>query len=158
MNISKVFRSLVLFFVILPLAISFQGCADSGISNEKLEAYKRVQLVQLPRCDCEVYGSDAIRYQEWYATPTNMLLTMKSGDHFISDYHFPFKELKVGGIIGYRMAKDGIAITDRIVRIEKDQYRKTYLVTKGDNNYKEGPFRIYEANYHGKVLCMVRCS
>lgn len=158
MKLNNGVKILVLFFIVLLLTISFQGDGNSCISNEKLEAYKSVQLAPLPSCDCEIYRSDMIRYQEWYATSESMLPIMKPGDHFFSDYHFPFKELKVGDVIAYRMAKDEITITHRVVRIEQDKYRKTYLVTKGDNNYEEDPFRIYEVNYYGKVLCLARCD
>lgn len=158
MKLDNGVKILVLFFIVLLGAISFQGCVGSEVSKEKLESYKSVQLTPLPVCECEIYRSDMIRYQEWYATSESMLPIMRPGEHFYSDYHFPFKELKVGDIIAYRMAKDEIAITHRIVKIEIDQYRKTYLVTKGDNNYEEDPFRIYEVNYYGKVLCMARCN
>ena len=126
------------------------------VSGENIESYQKVQLTNLPACDCESNYVGDYRYQEWYATSGSMLPNMRPGEHFISDYQYPFKDIKVGDIIAFRVEKDSVAITHRVIRIEKDEYRKTYLVTKGDNNEYEDPWRIYPVRYYGKLLCKVR--
>ena len=60
-------------------------------------------------------------------------------------------EIKIGDIISYKIAGYDYALVHRVVAIGNDE-DGIYFVTKGDNYYKEDPYRVRFSQVEGIVV------
>lgn len=61
------------------------------------------------------------------------------------------KEIKIGDIIAYNIDEIDYTLVHRVIDIGKDE-NGTYFITKGDNYYKEDPYKIRFERIEGIVV------
>lgn len=98
-------------------------------------------------------GSGFCGFKSYIITTSSMEPDIKTGDVVICQ-KTDAKDLKEGDVITFSKDGESITITHRIIKIEDNNGKKSYI-TKGDNNTLEDNEKVEDSQIRGKMVIVI---